>query len=242
MRRMIFLCLLFSLAWIWSAAAQTNADISPPDQAHSDLSALTQMHSYFQQRPAIEFKTSFRETSDLPGMERSGTAHFFILRPNSFRIELTSSKEDYILISDGQTLTMYRPKARKYTRVPTKDSIIGTMYLAIGLLGTQAKLIDFIWTIDYGEQVSSKAVGAEKIGSETCNRFNVQRFEQQWDVWLRNEANPVPCKIVSRKLDANDRPVQTNEFVWVDTPAITPELFTFIPPSDAKEVRPSEIE
>lgn len=240
MRRMLLLCLLFSLTWTGGAAAQTN--ISPSDQADGDLSALTQMHDYFQRHPAIEFKTSFRETSDLPGMERSGTAHFFISRPDSVRVELSSAKDDYILVSDGQTLTMYRPKAKRYTRIPARDSIIGTMYLAIGLLGTQAKLIDFIWTIDYGEQVSSKAMGAEKIGGETCNRFKVQRFEQQWDVWLRSGADPVPCKIVSRKLDTNDRPVQTNEFVWVDAPTLTPDLFTFVAPGDAKEVRPSEIE
>lgn len=242
MRRMLFICLTLSLMWIRGGAAQTDGGIVPVDQGRGDLGALTRMHDYLQQRPAVEFKTSFRETSDLPGMGRSGTAHFFIKRPESFRIELSSGKEDYLFISDGTTLTIYRPNARKYARIPSKDSMIGTMYTAIGLLGTQAKLIDFIWTIDYGEQVSSKAIGSQNIGEETCDRFSVQRFEQQWDVWLRKDGAPVPCRIVSRKLDANDRTVQTNEFAWVDTPAFGQDLFLFTPPADAVEVGPSEIE
>jgi hypothetical protein len=115
------------------------------------------------------------------------------------------------------------------------------MYLAIGLLGTQAKLIDFIWTLDYGEQMRTEAGGSDTIAGEACNRFSVQRFESTWDVWLSDSDPPLLCKLVSHRTDANDRRVQSNEFTWVRTPEFAPGTFSFVPPAGAREVGPSDL-
>lgn len=239
-----FICFLAAILPIWAEQgfAQAGADMTAAREDAGDISPLRRLHDYFAQTAEIEFQTSFRETSDLPGMGRRGTAHFFIRKPNSFRVELSSTKGDYIFISDGTTFTMYRPEAGRYARIPANDSIVGTMYTAIGLLGTQAKLIDFIWTMDYGEQLTRKALGPETIGGKTCDRFNVRRFERSWDVWLEREGLPVPCRIVTRALDANDRSMQTNEFQWIADPVFNSELFVFAPQKDAQEVSASELE
>jgi hypothetical protein len=118
---------------------------------------------------------------------------------------------------------------------------MGTMYTAVGLLGIQARLIDFLWTIDYGENVRVKALGAETVGGKSCDRYSVQRFENSWDVWLE-PVTAVPCKLISRKSDANDRSVQTNEFSWVASAASGPDPFAFSPPSGARKVPPSDLD
>jgi hypothetical protein len=241
-RKTPLLCVAMMLSvWTLQAAAQTTSDNAQINQTTGDANVLARMHDYFANAPEIEFNTSFAETSDLPGMDRRGTARFFIRRPNSFRVELTSNKGDYVFVSDGTTFTIFRPTATRFARIPAGNSIMGTMYLAIGLLSTQARLLDFLWTIDYGEQVGIKALGTDTIGGTTCDRFSVQRFEDNWDVWL-DRATALPCRLISRKSDANDRLTQTNEFVWGAAKTVDKDTFIFTPPKDAREVGPSELE
>ncbi|WP_072396041.1 DUF2092 domain-containing protein [Hyphomicrobium sp. CS1GBMeth3] len=220
--------------------AQTNPDATVVEL--DGANSLQRMREYFAHAPEIEFQTSFRETSDLPGMGQHGTAHYYIRKPRSFRVELSSSKGNYIFVSDGTTFTMYRPKTQKYARMPAGNTIVGTMYLGIGLLGVQAKLIDFIWAVGDSEQISLKSIGLETIGGKSCDHLSVQRFEHHWDVWIRRDGIPAPCKIVNRSLDSNDNSVQRNELVWAENPAFRPDLFVFVPPAGAVEVWPSEFD
>ncbi len=241
MRRPILGCLAVCLTlWAHAGHAQinNNATIANVD----DFGPLKRMRDHFAQSTEIEFRTSFRETSDIPGLGRRGSAKFYIRRPNSFRVELSTSGTDYVFISDGKTFTVMRPKSREYARMPASQSIPGTMYLGVGLLGAQAKLIDFLLAVDHGEQVTVETLGGETIEGRSCDRLSVRRFDDRWDVWIERDGPPVPRKLVSRALASNDRSVQTNEFEWTTVPSFTSDLFSFAPQKDAREVSPSDIE
>jgi len=222
-------------------AGHDQATADPSVTKSESLGLLESMRDYFAQTDEIAFKTSFRETSDLnPG--RSGSATFYIRRPSSFHVELSSARGDYVLISDGTTFTIVRPKGGKFSRMPASDSMIGTMYLAVGLLGSQAKFLDFIWTVEFGELQNVTAHGEDTVNGKACDRFTVQRFDQSWDICLDRKPPPLPRKVVSRALASNDRSMQTNEFEWFEPAALAPGLFSFVPPPGAREVRPSELE
>lgn len=220
------------------------------DQATDDLSVtkleslgpLKSMRDYFAQTSELAFKTSFRETSDLASLGRSGSAKFYIRRPSSFRVELSSTQGDYVFISDGTTFTIVRPKSGKFSRMSASDSIIGTMYLAVGLLGSQAKFLDFIWAVEFGELHSVTPHGEDTVNGKACDRFAIQRFDQSWDICLDRKPPPLPRKVVSRALASNDRSMQTNEFEWIEPANLAPGLFSFVPAPGAREVRPSELE
>jgi hypothetical protein len=199
------------------------------------------MRDFLAGNPAIEFETSFVGSGDLPGIGQTGSARFIIGNPDKFRVDLSSSKGDFIFVSDGTTLTIYRPDAGKFARIGARDSIVGTMYLAIGLLGAQARLIDFLWTVQDADHVSVKGQDTIATGT-TCDQTKVRRFEDDWDVWLERSDVPLPCKIVSRRTDAHDRLVQTNVFHWKRDPTITPDTFSFLPPQGSRQVGASELE
>ncbi len=203
---------------------------------------LQQMHDYFVNTPGMEFDTSFKVTSDMPSMNRRGAAHFIIQNPDRFRVELSTDKGDYVFISDGKTFTIYRPKKGKFAQLPARDSIIGTMYLAAGLLNIQARFIDFLWTVDYGEDVSVAGGDGETVGDRRCSRFSVDRFEDDWEVWLSPTWPPLPCRLLSKRTDGNAGVVQTNEFTWKATPAISPSTFLFSPPKDSRAVGVSDLD
>ena len=232
-RAPLYLITLLLFASPCLAQSDTPADATAP---------LKRMHAYLTSTPELEFETSFSSTSDLPGLNKRGTAHFFIRQPNQFRVDVSSNSGDYVFVSDGRTFTLYRPSEGKFAQTRARNSIIGTMYLAAGLLNIHARFIDFFWTVDYGEQMKVAAGGAEAIGNRQCNRFSVDRFEDDWDVWLEQTGPPLPCKLVSRRTDGNDRTVQTNEFIWKSNPVFSPNTFAFSPPKGSREVDVSDLE
>lgn len=202
---------------------------------------LKRMRDYFLNTPTIEFTTSFVNDTDMPGLSNRGTTHFIVRHPNSFRIEMKSSKGHYIFISDGQMLTVYRPDMQRFARTEARDSIVGTIYLVAGLFSTQARLIDFLWTVDYGRDVDVTAFGTESVGDKKCARYRVSRFEDNWDAWLDQSDASLPCRVRSTGRDANDRSVQTYDFRWVTEPKVSSDVFDFTPPAGTREARVSDL-
>lgn len=217
--------------------------IACPSFAQGDARAvLKQMHDHLINSSRLEFESSVHVASDVLGVSRRGTTHFIIQQPNRFRVEASSNNKTFIFVSDGNVLTLYRPEARKFAQVHARKSIIGTMYLAAGLLNIEARLLDFLWTVNYGDDVSVSASGSGSVRGRECSRFNVDRFEDKWEVWLDKTGVPLPCKLVSRRTDGNARVVQTNELSWKANPVFSTETFDFTPPKGSRKVDVSDLE
>jgi hypothetical protein len=102
------------------------------------------------------------------------------------------------------------------------------MYAAAGVVGEQAWLLDFFWTVDYLANDDAKVVDSgvtDTIAGQHCRRISIDRMQESWDVWVA-QTPPLPCKLVIRRRDDPSAPVQTNEFTWVSDPAFTAETFT----------------
>ncbi len=112
--------------------------------------------------------------------------------------------------------------------MPARDTIMGTMYTAVGLLGTQAKLIDFLWTIDYGENVIVKALGVDTVSGKTCDHFSVRRLRTLRNVWL-DRGTAVPCKLISRSSGNNDRSAKRTSFSGSRARLSTRTTFSSVP-------------
>ena len=241
-RMILRLCTHVALALLLSAASFAQDEPAAPSEAEA---TLMRMRDYIRDNPTLQFQTTFHSTGELRGAGSKGTARFYIRRPNSFRIEMTSNKRSTTSVSDGKTLTIFRPGQHKYAQLPAKDSILGTMYLAAGLMVIQARMIDFFWTVDFsasrGTSVTIAATGPQTIGTRKCDGFTVERFEDKWEVWLETSGIPLPCKLVSRRLDGSGHTSQTNTFVWEVDQIPPPETFDFSPPKGSKEVGISEI-
>jgi len=207
---------------------------------------LRRMHNYLRNSSRLHFETSFRVSSPTSAHRVQGTALFFIQQPHSFRVEVSSNKRTTLYVSDGDTLSIYRPGERKFVRLPADKSILGTMYLATGLLKIQARMIDFFWTVDYMTIGASEgrvtSAGSEIVGGKKCDRFTVERFEDIFDVWLEENSIPLPCRLVSKRTDGTSLTSQANEFKWMDSQSFRAETFQFSPPEGTKEVELSDLE
>jgi hypothetical protein len=226
--------------------AKTADQVSDAATAEA-VATLNRMHDYLRNRTDLEFRTTFRRTAETLGLSKVGSAHFRIRRPNLFRVEAVEGNTSAIYVSDGKTLTIFRSKGQKYTQVMARDTIIGTMYAAIGVLAEQARIVDFFWTVDYltiaGEYVRIADKGVtETIAGRQCRRISVDRMHDSWDVWVAQADPPLPCKLVSRRRDDPSVPVHSNEFTWTTNPIFTTETFSLPAPPGSQKVEGFKID
>lgn len=228
------------------ATATEQAEQPSKAEAPDAAAALTQMRTFLLSQRDAAFRTWFQITTDIQGRDKRGTVHYIVRQPNLFRVELTIGKQVTLFLSDGKTLTIFRPSERKYTKLRAAETLMGSMYKASGMLALQVRVIDFLWTAEYfvtvGETVRVVDRGASRIGDRQCRHITVERMHDQWDVWLQTSGAPLPCKLVSHRSDDPARAVQTNEFTWTIDPVIPPDTFTFAPPAGSKEVSASELD
>jgi outer membrane lipoprotein-sorting protein len=235
MRYMSPLYLLVACLLGTPCLAQTTATGSEPQAIFKRLQDFVASNS-------LDFQTTFNARDVALGTVR-GSAHFLIQRPNLFRIEASRGHTTYILVSDGQTMTIYNPQEQKFTQLRAPATPADGLSLLTGLASVQTQILRLVGLIrdvadgTKGTQVT--AAGSSTIGDRLCDRFSIveSRYtsaEERWDVWLEHKDVPLPCKFVVS--DGVTYDVQTNEFNWKLNPVLSPEMFKFNPPTGSKKV------
>lgn len=238
----VSLCALFGVGVSLAAAEEGPVLGSSQDEARLDEAsdALLAMHTWVKNTDALDLKTSYAISDPVLGLSSRGTVHFRIQRPGSFRVDVVSGGKREVFISDGELFTIYRPQKNIYAQLEADDTILGTMFKAIGGLTLQAKLIEFFWTVDYlsvgAEDIKVTAGGSIEIRGTACRKYEVARGAEGWDVWIAQGEAPFPCRLISRTTDQSASTAQTNELSWTLKPAFSAETFVFKPPANAKAV------
>lgn len=218
------------------AQAKESANAAKSDDA---VDALKRMHAYVKTSQDVNFSVTFNTTDRVLGTSNHGTAQFSTRQPNKLRVKIAARGKSLLIVSDGETLSIYSPDKKRFTQSPTKDSIVGTLYTAAGLTGIPGRILDFFWTVDYlqtfGRANTPKKIGDLKVGDRTCRGIRVIRSDDRFDVWLEKSDPPVPCKLVTRRADGSADRVETFLFTWNKSPSFGPDTFSFSPPAGAKE-------
>jgi hypothetical protein len=191
-----------------------------------------------------DFETSFNSRSRT--RQVNGSVHFLLQQPNLFRIDAATGRVSYTLVSDGQVMTIYNPRLKKYVELAAPDSAAKGLGLITGLSSVQSQLLRLIGVIQEvargSERFAVTADGTAKVGDHQCNRFTLVeqteagRYSETWDVWLRQADEPLPCKFTVKSSDGSSDDVQTSHFNW-KTPKFSEESFVFLPPQGAEKVQ-----
>src|SRR5262245_3881389 len=78
-----------------------------------------------------DFETSCNSRSRT--RQVNGSVHFLLQQPNLFRIDASTGRVSYTLVSDGQVMTIYNPGLKKYVELGAPDSASGGLGLITGL-------------------------------------------------------------------------------------------------------------
>jgi hypothetical protein len=190
-----------------------------------------------------DFETSFNSRSTT--RQVNGSVHFLLQQPNLFRIDASTDRVSYTLVSDGQVMTIYNPRLNKYVELAAPDSAAKGLGLITGLSSVQSQLLRLVGVIHEvargSERFAVTAGDSSKVGEHQCKQFTLVeqaeagRYSERWDVWLRQADEPLPCKFTVRSSDGSSDDIQTSSFTW-KTPKFSADSFVFLPPTGAKRV------
>ena len=242
--RWALVCLSLALMLLPATRA---AEIAPPapspattEAENASRAQFIQLSEYLRE-DALDFTTSYVSQNRSLGTSR-GSAHFVIGRANLLRVEITAPNFSYLLVSDGDVLTICNQIISKYTQVLAPRRPLGALMLFTGLAAFEAQVLQFLGVISdvasgrLGIQVSNDSPGT--VAEKQCNHFEIgyssKVFRDKWEAWLARGGVPLPCK--SQITSADDWLIQTNTYVWNPSPTLAPGAFALTPPKGSQKV------
>lgn len=246
-RKVLVLTLLaMSLAAPGSDAQTAPAGTSPPAANAVDpatIQALKDMGTYLQSLNRFRVTntlTGERVLADGQKLQHAASATVDAARPNKLRARMWSVRSERELIYDGKTFTIYVPAQKYYSSVEFSESnsaLVGKLEERFGVEIPMADL--FTWgtpaaPIDKIE--SAMNAGQDFIGSDLCDHYAFRQGSFDWQIWIRNGAQPVPRKLVIANRADEARPQSVSLMEWNLKPSFNAASFKFTPPKGATKI------
>ena len=83
---------------------------------------------------------------------------------------------------------------------------------------------------------SAMNAGQDLVGEHVCNHYAFRQEQIDWQLWIRDGAEPLPCKIVITDRSDEARPQSTSVLSWNLKPDFDDAAFTFAPPEGAMRI------
>lgn len=85
--------------------------------------------------------------------------------------------------------------------------------------------------------VSAMVVGQGTVGGVSCRHLAFQGNQVDWQIWIKDGPQPLPCKLViTSKLQAGQPQFVVVTSDWNLAPKLAAERFRFVPPKGAIKV------
>jgi hypothetical protein len=141
---------------------------------------------------------------------------------------------------DGKSVTQFSPALGYYGVFEAADTIVKTLDLAHQKYDVRMPLADlFYWGTERSnakEIVSAHFVGEANIGGAACNHYAYRAQIVDFQVWIRKEGDPLPCKIVVTDLEIEARPKFSATLGWDTSAEFSDRDFSFVAPEGATQI------
>ena len=169
------------------------------------------------------------------------SARVTISRPNRLRAERKGDLVSQVFYYDGKALTLYDPDANVYATEPTPGTIEGTLDFARESLGLLVPVADLVYRNTYPLLMqgvtSAIVVGKTVIDGAVCNHLAFSRPDVDFQVWIADGDQPLPCKYVVTDTSTPALiSISTVMSEWNVAPAAADDSFNFVPPEGAKAI------
>jgi hypothetical protein len=173
-------------------------------------------------------------------LQFGGTAVYRYGGPERLRIELRSDRLHRDVVFDGRTMTLSAPRMKLYATVPAPTTV-GELVQAAGRdYGIELPLADlFLWgTPRSGAEdlASAEFIGPSRIAGQRCDHYAFRQPEVDWQLWIRSDGAPLPCKLVITTLTEPEQPQYTALLTWDLKTRPSAASFRFQPAPDARRI------
>lgn len=207
------------------------------------LAALDKMGAALRKLQSFEVRSDTTEERVLTTGQKiqyGGYNEIKVQRPNKLRVDRVNDRQARSLYFDGQTLTIYSPRMGFYGSAPATGTIREAVGAAAEKYNVETPLADlFAWGEDptlAAKLTSAFYVGAETIRGVACDQYAMRQQDVDWQVWIRQKGEALPCKLVITSTDDPSMPQYSAVFTWVPQQAHAASVFTFVPPKGSKKI------
>lgn len=185
-------------------------------------------------------------TDDGQRLQLDGQTTYKVRRPG-FTIHYVSDMKNRDFYYDGKQFTIYSPALGYYATAPAPGTNREALDLLYNKYGIKLPLEDLFRWNDTGQARIDDFKAAADLGPSMQDGVQTTHYafrepEVDWEVWIKDGAQPLPVKlsIVDRTDPA--RPAFTTRLKWTVNPGFTNADFTFTPSKDDKRIQLAQFE
>jgi len=227
---------------VWGAASEP-ASVSGTGREAEAIAALEKMGAYLRTLTTFAVNgVGSTEEALTTGqtIQYPGSIDLLAVRPNRLRANVYSTRKRRDFFYDGKTFTMFAPRQGFYSVIdapPTIKELLDKASERLGLvlplsdlfeLGTDPALTTRITTAFF--------ISTDVVGDQVCNHFAFRQPGVDWQLWIRDGNQPLPCKWVITGTDDPNQLDYEMEFTWDLKPTVPQNAFTFVPPEGADRI------
>lgn len=185
-------------------------------------------------------------TADGQRVQVDGQANYKVKRPG-MAIHYVSDLKNRDFYYDGKQFTVYSPALGFYATVPAPATNRELLDLIYNKYGIKLPLEDLFRWNDTGQARIDDFKSAADLGPSMQDGVQTTHYafrepEVDWEVWIKDGAQPLPVKlsIVDRTDPA--RPAFTTRLKWTVNPPLSDADFRYTPGPDAKRIQLAQFE
>ena len=171
----------------------------------------------------------------------SVAADVVVRRPNRLHAQRAGDLVSQDFFYDGETLTLYNPSDGVYATQPAPGTIEELLDYAREALGIAIPASDLMYRNAFAiliqDVTSAIVVDKATIGGVTCDHLAFSRPDVDFQVWVAEGDQPLPCKYV---VTDTSTPVLGSTVTvmssWNVAPALTDASFKFVAPEGARSI------
>jgi hypothetical protein len=173
-------------------------------------------------------------------LQFGGTVDVKARRPNAVRMDVKSDRKERTLYYDGKTATLFSPRIGYYATFAAPPTIGELLKMASAKYGIETPLSDlFIWGTDPNAESklqSAFRVGTELINGHVCDQYAMRQPQADWQVWIAEGSEALPCKLVITTTDDPAMPQYSAVYSWTPRETLADSTFSFSPPANSRKI------
>ena len=241
LRRAPFWALCAFLAAVLLPAVTVGAPTGIQSEARAMLEKST---SYLAGQKQFSVDTGSAIEAVLTSGQKLQFDHSVVLsvrRPDKLRAERQGELVHQVFYYDGKSLTLHNPDDGYYATVDAPGTLEEMLDFARESLDIVAPAGDLLYENAFGilmqDVTGGFVVGKSLVEGVRCDHLAFRAPHVDWQIWIREGDEPLPCKLVITSTDVEGAPqfsVVMKE--WNLAPDLDDQAFEFTPPADARKI------
>lgn len=164
-----------------------------------------------------------------------------VRRPVGLQANAVGDRGDRSFWYDGASITLLDRLQNVYATASAPADMDEALDYAVERFGVSTPLVDLVFNNPYATLTanvqSSSYLGLHQVAGKSCHHLAFTQELIDWQIWLADDENALPCKVVITYKTEAESPQFTAVFNhWNLAPQLDDQVFRFQPPPDASQI------